>query len=355
MEFPFEFPLHLQLPFGEKLIESVYRNFSATKVKKRIGRELGFEKDDLKLFFEDREVKDDEKLEDLVAFGFTNDSPLNVEIANSFPVCVETCDEKTHQFAIQSGTTMLQLKKRVGRRTELQFWLISIECDGRVLYGCDAVGEVCVEGKRIKTKMKDSSLCELFSPSVNITIESVRKILEEIKTIQFCDLKEIATEEFFSRLNELIDKYEEDSNMILLLTLLVEEVAYKGAIHSNMREFNHFHSQFTVPDCYSEFETIMLKQHEKENSIMPLREKEKEKEKISPLLLHSALTNSLMMKAEDMHTCLLPIMIPVFLSSLTSSPHSREERERRSRILLALSCLAGGSPPFLFSSHLLLI
>jgi hypothetical protein len=53
-------------------------------------------------------------LKDLVAFGFTKDSPLRVEIANSFPVCVECWDGKTHQFAIQNETRMLQLRKRVG-------------------------------------------------------------------------------------------------------------------------------------------------------------------------------------------------------------------------------------------------
>jgi hypothetical protein len=60
-------------------------------MKQMIASKFEFEKDDLKLLFGDHEMTDDEKLEDLVAFGFTEDSPLRVEIANSFPVCVMAC------------------------------------------------------------------------------------------------------------------------------------------------------------------------------------------------------------------------------------------------------------------------
>jgi hypothetical protein len=147
MELPFQFPLHLQLPFEEKLSETVCCYNSGEKLKRMIATEFGFEKDDLKLFFKDHEIKDDEKLENLVAFGFTEDSPLRVEIANSFPVCVECWDGKTHQFAINSEKTMLKLRKRIERKTETPFWLISIECDGRVVDDYDVVKEVCVEGK----------------------------------------------------------------------------------------------------------------------------------------------------------------------------------------------------------------
>jgi hypothetical protein len=187
-------------------------------LKGKIVTEFGFEKDDLKLFFDEYEMKDDEKLRDLGALGFTKDSPLRVEIANSFPVCVECWDGKTHQFAIQSEITILQLRKRIGRKTEIPFGLISIECDGRVVDDYDVVKEVCVEGKRMKVKLTDSSLCELFSPSGNITEESISKMIEEIKTTRFCELKEITTKELFSKLNELMKNYEDDLKMTLLFT-----------------------------------------------------------------------------------------------------------------------------------------
>jgi hypothetical protein len=204
-------------------------------------------------------------LEDLAGFGFTKDSPLHVEIANSFPVCVECWDGKTHQFAIQSGTTILQLRKRVGRKTETPYGLVSIECDGRVVCDYDVVKEVCVEGKRMKARLTDSSIYELFSPSGKITEESISKLIEEIKTMSFCELREIATKEFFSQLSGLMKQYEEDSTMTLLLTLLVEEIAYKGAIHSHIYGNNIFHSQFTESKCKDEFESRSLKQQGKEN------------------------------------------------------------------------------------------
>jgi hypothetical protein len=160
-----------------------------------IATEFGFEKDDLKLFFDDHEMKDDEILKDLVALGFTKNSPLRVEIANSFPVSVECWDGEIHQFAVQSETRMLQPRKRIGRKIEIPFGLISVECDGGVVNDYDVVEEVCVDGKRLKAKMNDSSLCDVFSPSGNITEESVEKMIEEIKTMPLCELREIATKE----------------------------------------------------------------------------------------------------------------------------------------------------------------
>jgi hypothetical protein len=169
IELPDEFSLHLQLPFEEKLRKTVKFFNSEEELKRMIAFEFGFEKDDLKLFFEDHEMKTDERLEDLVALGFRKDSPLHVEFANSFPVCFGWWDGKTHQFAIQSGTFMMQLKKRIGIKTEIQSGLISFSFDGRVVDDYEVVKETCVEGKRVKARLTDSSLCELFFPSVKRT------------------------------------------------------------------------------------------------------------------------------------------------------------------------------------------
>jgi hypothetical protein len=45
---------------------------------------------------------------------------------------------------------MLQLRKRVGPKTEIPFGLISIECEGKVMDDYDVVKEVCVDGKMMK-------------------------------------------------------------------------------------------------------------------------------------------------------------------------------------------------------------
>jgi hypothetical protein len=145
-------------------------------------------------------MKANEKLKDIVAFGFTTDSPLRVEIGNTFPVCVECWDGKTHQFAVQSRTFTFRLRKRVGRKTKIPFVLISISCDGRVMDDYAVVKEVCVEGKKMKSRMIDSIFCKLLSPSGKITEESVQTMIEEIKSMPFFELREIATKEFFFKL-----------------------------------------------------------------------------------------------------------------------------------------------------------
>jgi hypothetical protein len=59
-------------------------------------------------------------------------------------------------------------------------------------------------------------------------------MIGEMGSMTFCLLREIATKEFFLKLNELMKQYEEDSEMTLLLTFFVEEVAYKGSIHPHI-------------------------------------------------------------------------------------------------------------------------
>jgi hypothetical protein len=201
----------------------------------------------------------------------------------------------------------------------------------------------------MKAKLTNSSLCELFHPSEKITGESVSKTIEEIKTMKICELREIARTEFFSKLNGLMKKCEEDSKMTLLLTLFVEEVAYKGAIHSAVFEGNHFSSEFIKSKFDVEFESRMLKQEkekekeeeeetekEKERGKEGEKEKEKEKKNISQLLLHSALTYSLMMKSQELNKSIIPIIVPILLSSISSHSTTPEDRINRTRSFLAL-------------------
>jgi hypothetical protein len=89
--------------------------------------------------------------------------------------------------------------------------LVSTECDGRVVVDYDVVKEVCVEGKMMKAKLKNSPLCELFSLSGKILIKSVTKMIKKVTTMQFPELAEIATTEFFSKLNKVMQRYEPDS------------------------------------------------------------------------------------------------------------------------------------------------
>jgi hypothetical protein len=72
---------------------------------------------------------------------------------------------------------MLRLRKRIGRTNETPFVLISILCDGSVMDDYDVVKEVCVEGKRMKSRMTDSIFCELLYPSGIITEESLEKMI----------------------------------------------------------------------------------------------------------------------------------------------------------------------------------
>jgi predicted HTH domain antitoxin len=98
-----------------------------------------------------------------------------------------------------------------------------ILCFGRSVNEIDTGCEGCVEGKRMNARLKDYSLRKLFSISETIK-EHVSKMIEEVKTISFCGMSEIATFELFLEMYELMEEDEEDSEMILLFTLLVEEV-----------------------------------------------------------------------------------------------------------------------------------
>jgi hypothetical protein len=359
-----DFPLHLQLLFEEKLSETVKFFNSEEELKRMIVFEFGFEKDDLKLFFEDHEMKTDERLENLVALGFRKDSPLHVEFANAFPIFVEFLDRKTRQFAIQSETTMLQLRKRVERNFGIPLGLISIECDGRVVDDYEIVREVCVEGKKMKAEMKDSSLCELFSPSEKITEESVSKMIEEVKTMVFCELNEIATKELFSKLNELMKQYEDNSKMTLLLTLLAEEIAFKGAIHSDFSESNDFFSGFEQWRCCVEFESIFLQKRRNDNlkdiflasflcftSLQQINARH-------DLILHSSFAYCLMMKSQYVSESTMFIILRTLLSHIIYSSSNREDRINRPRCLLALRGICedyGFSVLFVFKSSFLLL
>jgi hypothetical protein len=165
----------------------------------------------LKLLFEDYEAGDDETLQNVTDFELTKDYPLHVEIANSSPVCVDCWDGKECKFVIQNEARMLQLRKRVGRKADISFGLISIGCDGRAVDDYDVVKEVCVGGKRMKARLTDYSQCGLFSLSGKIIIKSVTKMMKRVTTMQFFEFAEIAKTEFFSKLKKLIQRYERDS------------------------------------------------------------------------------------------------------------------------------------------------
>jgi hypothetical protein len=130
--------------------------------------------------------------------------------------------------------------------------------------GC-YIGNHCIDGKMMKARMKYPFPSEFFSPSGNITIESVGKMIEEIKTMHINDLIQITTTRFFSKLHELMKKYENDSEMILLLTLLLEEIAYIGFHFALRFTTNHFLTNF----CYSGGDKLfesMIEESEKRNA-----------------------------------------------------------------------------------------
>jgi hypothetical protein len=224
---------------------------------------------------------------------------------------------------------------------------------------------VCVEGKRMKAKLTDSSLCELFSPSGKITGKSVKKTIEEIKTMRFNELNDTVTKDLFSKVKELMKENEDNSEVYFLLTLLVEEVAYKGATHITLPDMNHFYPNFSEAKCDAEFESRIEKQQEKEKEKEKPKAKEKKEQKENGkdkirfvrkgnerpnlLFLHSALAYSLMMKGFTLDDSPMLLILSTLLSSLTVPPHSREERECQSHIFLAFCCLSEGSYPF-FSS-----
>jgi hypothetical protein len=87
-------------------------------------------------------------------------------------------------------------------------------------------------------------LSEMYVKQDSLTSSQIIRLIQYVKTVPFSKLRNLCSTEFFQQLDNVITKYNNDSEISRSLMSLLCEILYRGAVTSSRFLFNRF--QFGV-------------------------------------------------------------------------------------------------------------
>jgi hypothetical protein len=196
-------------------------------MKNNIDSLTGYSKTEMKLFFDNIEVTDDETFDDLARRGFGKDSELEVRLVNPFEIIVNCTNGRKVPVHVTEHTRLQVVGNASGIETKIPIGLADIMIGGEQIDPQRTMAEMTlVEGSVVVQKL--CPLSDLFLKSDSLTSSIVMPMVEYVKAVSKSKLDKNCSQEFFSEFCPMLKKYNGNENVYHCLMSLLSVILYRG-------------------------------------------------------------------------------------------------------------------------------
>jgi hypothetical protein len=297
-------------------------------MKYKIDSSTGYSKTEMKLFFDNIEVPDDETFVDLARRGFTIDSEIEVRHVNPLEIIVDCANEKKLHVHVTMHTRCLAVGNASCTEMKIPIGLDDIMIGHKEIDPQRTMFEMkLAEGSVVVQKL--CPLSDLFLKSDSLTPSIVMPMVEYVKTVSKTKLYKNCTLEFFIEFCQILKKYEVNEEVSHCLMSLLSVIIYRG-ISADIYLDNQYYYRITQSGVKTELTRNVKK---------IVEERKKDGKKMDERKEEIVFTYSWMMKWKSIEQSLLLPLTNILLGIIARSVKEGEKREAEMKAALALRCI----------------
>jgi hypothetical protein len=298
------------------------------KIKDIIDSFTGYSKTEMKLFFDNIEVTDDETFESLSRRVFTVDSELEARLVNPFEIIVECENGRKLPVHVTSHTRLLAIGNASCPEMKIPIGLADIMVGNKEIDPQRTMFEMdLVEGSVVVQKL--CPLSELFLKSDSITPSIVLQMVEYVKTVSKTKFDKNCSQEFFQKLSQIVKKYKRNKEVYHCLMSVLSVIVYRG-IPADIGYSNQYYDRITKSGITTEL-TLNVKKI--------VEEREKDEKKMDEEKEEIVFAYSWLMKYQYIDPLLLLPLGKILVGIIERSVKEERKGDAEMKAALALQCI----------------
>jgi hypothetical protein len=297
-------------------------------MKDKIDSSTGYSKTEMKVFFDNIEVTDDEIFEDLARRGFTVDSELETRLINPFEIIVDCSNGRKLLVHVTRQTRLLAVGNASCPEMKIPIGLAGIMIGDKEIDQQRTIAEMeLVEGSVVVQKLYPFS--NLFLKSDSLTPSIILPMVQYVKTVSKTKLDNNCSEKLFDRFCWILKKYEGNEEVYHCLMSILSKIYYRG-ISTGLGNFNQYFDRINLYGIETEL-TVNVKKI--------VEEREKDGKKMDEKEEEIVFAYSWLMKRKDNEKSLVLPLANILVGILERSVKEEEKEEAEMKAVLALQCL----------------
>jgi hypothetical protein len=297
-------------------------------MKEEIDSSTGYSKTEMKLFFDNIEVTDDETFENLERRGFTVDSELEVRFDNPFEIIVDCANGRKISVPVADHTRCFAVRNASCTEMKIPIGLAEIMIGNKEIAPYRTISQMkLVEGSVVVQKLYP--LSDLFLKSDCLTPSLVVEMMEYVNTVSKTKLDKNCSKDLFVAFATILKKYEGNEEVYHCLMSLLSKILYRG-IPADRYSTNQYSWKINGSGIETELElnvTKIVVEREKDGKKMEEREEE------------IVFAYSFLMKWKPIDPSLLLPLANILVGILERCGKEGEKREAEMKAALALRCI----------------
>jgi hypothetical protein len=325
---PLFFNWSVSLP--NKNIENITftKNDSGKEIKQKISCETPYSHVDMKVFFGEKEICDEERFFDLLPLGFVLISNLRVEIPNGFDVIVELTNGKKIDLNVGPHTQIHSIIRESEKQISLPLKLSALIKGGKELCPLRTLDELDInEGTVLIQQL--NPLADIFIKQDSLTSSPILSMIEYVKHISVSELRSICQEEFFKKNEKVFIKYMNNPEISHSIITFLSQLLYSSALQTPYFDQNYFFNfcNNTLIVKILEAEIDNLSRNERRVGSLSVKEKE------------ILLSYSFVMKGENIREERVNYIVECVMEMIEECVKKGDEYDIGKKGATALSCV----------------
>jgi hypothetical protein len=297
-------------------------------MKAKIDSSTGCSKTDIKLFFDNIEVTDDETFIDIERKGFTVDSGLEVRLVKPFELIVVCANGRKLPVHVTDHTRCFAVGNASCTEMKIPFGVADLMIGDNEIDPRRTMAEMnLVEGAVVVQKL--CPLSDLFLKSDSLTPSLVMPMVQYVKTVSKTKLDKNCSQEFFYHFCSIVKKYEVNEEVYHCLMSLLSVILYRG-IPAGLIYSNQYYYRINESRIETELKLKVKK---------IVEEREKDGKKIDERKEDIVFAYSWLMKHQEIEPSLWLSLANILLGIVETSVKEGEKEETETKAALALRSL----------------
>jgi hypothetical protein len=182
---------------------------------------------EMKIYFGEHEMDEDETFEELETIGFTIESELGYVLVDAFDVAVECENDKSVPICVSPSTRFVEIADETRKTLKLPLGSVEMIIGESEVNEDRTMSEMEIEsGIRLKYRM--NAIGNIFGSKEKITVEKISEGIKYVEKVPFSTLKRIMRNEVVSEMKKKISENEKNEEIYSSLISFLKMMLSRG-------------------------------------------------------------------------------------------------------------------------------